>query len=93
MWNRIPFDTVYFCGNCEEEVSGLPVGARIHSGRPLCLRCTNIGLEEGWAESQERLPSYKRIYTTSRKPGIIVLAFFVGVLGFVIWATLTVIRR
>lgn len=76
MPNRIPFETVYFCGNCEDEVSGMPAGSRIYSGRPLCLRCTYIGLEEGWAESQEQAPPDKRICSPTHKPGMIILGFF-----------------
>lgn len=93
MWNRIPFETVYFCANCEEEVVGLRAGYRIHSGRPLCLRCTHIGLEEGWAQSQEQSAPKKRVYETSRKLGIIVLTFFVGALGLVIWSTLSILKK
>ncbi len=93
MWNSIPFETIYFCANCEEEVNGMPAGSRIHSGRPLCLRCTHIGLEEGWAQSQEQSTPEKRLFQPSRKLGIMVLAFFVGVLGLVIWATMLISKR
>lgn len=93
MWNPIPFDTIYFCANCEDEVSGLPAGSRVYSGRPLCMRCTQIGLEEGWAQSQEQSSPDKRIYTTTSKPGIIVIAFFIAVLSLVIWAALTMLKR
>lgn len=41
----------YFCGNCEEELNSMPWGFRLASGRPLCLRCTHIGVEEGWGRS------------------------------------------
>jgi hypothetical protein len=71
----------------------MPAGSRVHAGRPLCLRCTQIGLQEGWAQSQEQMASDRLLYTTTRKPGIMVLAFFVSVLGFVIWATLMLIKR
>lgn len=92
MWNRHPVNTAYFCGNCEDEVSGLPSGTRVYSGRPLCFRCTQIGVEEGWAREQVLEPD-KRIYETSRKPGIIVLLLFASVLGFVLWAMLMAFGR
>lgn len=87
MGNRYPVNTEYFCGNCEEEVNGLPAGCRIHSGRPLCYRCTQIGVEEGWAEEQV-LQADKRVYESTRKPGIMVLAFFVAVLAVVFAITM-----
>jgi len=93
MPSRIPFETVYFCGNCEEEITGMPAGSRIHSGRPLCLRCTHIGLEEGWAQSQEQCCTDKLVYPAQSKQGIMVIAFFASVVGLVIWMALTMLRR
>lgn len=92
MANRYPISTVYFCGNCEEEVTGFPAGSRIISGRPLCLRCTQIGIEEGWAQPQNS-ESQKRIYDSSYKPGIIVIGFFITVLLLIIGAVLLVITE
>jgi hypothetical protein len=86
MGNRYPISTEYFCGNCEDEVYGDPVGFRIPSKRPLCHRCTEIGLEEGWAEELVYDSGRRVSFPSSRKPGIIILAFFVAVLCFVIWA-------
>lgn len=86
MANKYPISAEYFCGNCEDEVSGMPVGLRIPSRRPLCQRCTEIGLQEGWAEEQTLEPDKRVSFPSSRKPGIIILAFFVAVLCFVIWA-------
>lgn len=84
MGNRYPISTEYFCSNCEDEVTGLPVGARCGSRRPLCLRCTQIGIEEGWADSQEPEPE-KRIYSPRRTMGgflILALLFFSGLALF-----------
>jgi hypothetical protein len=90
MANKYPTSTEYFCGNCEDEVNGLPVGCRILSGRPLCLRCTQIGIEEGWAEPQKLEPE-TRIYESGRKPGIMVMGFFMTVLILVIGAVLLLV--
>jgi len=94
MWSNY-FETVYFCANCEEEISGMPAGSRIHSGRPLCLRCTHIGLEEGWAQSQEQCTgSRKESYSGRSKQGIMALAFLlVGALGLVALYTLAFIAK
>lgn len=72
MGNQVPFSTIYFCGNCEEEVVGLPAGSRIYSGRPLCVRCTHIGETEGWGRSNATSPE-TRIYEPTSKQGIILL--------------------
>lgn len=77
MGNQVPFNTVYFCGNCEEEVAGMPAGSRIPSGRPLCQRCTEIGQEEGWAAIQQSATD-TRIYPPSSKQGIILLLFMMA---------------
>lgn len=76
MENQVPFSTVFFCGHCEEEVIGMPAGSRIASGRPLCLRCTQIGEEEGWGTSNHTPEESSRIYyeTTGRR-GIVALLF------------------
>lgn len=87
MANKYPTSTEYFCGNCEDEVIGFPAGCRILSGRPLCLRCTQIGIDEGWAQPQNLEPE-TRIYESSRKPGIMVMGFFITVLIVVIGAVL-----
>lgn len=72
MGNRYPISTIYFCGNCEDEVVGLPAGSRIASGRPLCLRCAQIGEEEGWGMSN--IPTLDTcVYEPTRKRGIILL--------------------
>lgn len=84
MGNRYPISTEYFCGNCEEEVQGLPVGVRCGSGRPLCQRCTNIGVEEGWADFQEPKVD-ERIQAPHRKMGgfmLLILLFFTGIALF-----------
>lgn len=80
MENRVPFSTVYFCGNCEEEVVGLPAGSRVASGRPLCLRCTQIGEQEGWAAANNPLKD-SRIYEASNKRGIILLLIMMLLAG------------
>lgn len=85
MGNRYPISTDYFCSNCEEEVQGFPVGERIPSGRPLCLRCTHIGMEEGWAASQDLQPD-ERIQAPQAKMGtfaLLTLLFLSGVALFV----------
>jgi hypothetical protein len=84
MGNRVPFSTIYFCGNCEEEVVGMPAGARKASGRPLCLRCTQIGEQEGWAASNIPAPE-TRVYETTSKRGIILVLFMIVLAGLAIF--------
>lgn len=90
MANKYPISTEYFCANCEEEVTGFPAGCRILSGRPLCLRCTQIGVDEGWGQPQNLEPE-TRLYASSSKPGIMILGFFVAVLIVVIGTVLVLI--
>lgn len=87
MANKYPTSTEYFCGNCEDEVIGFPAGCRILSGRPLCFRCTQIGIEEGWGQPQQLEPE-TRICQSNRKPGIMVMGFFMAVLILVVGAVL-----
>jgi hypothetical protein len=89
MGNRYPISTVYFCGNCEEEVAGLPAGSRILSGRPLCIRCTQIGVEEGWA-SFDNLSPDERISMVPRKPGAILLVIMLCLTGIALFAATAV---
>ena len=42
-------DHCYFCGNCEDELRGYPLGYRIPDRRPLCDRCTQEGETAGTA--------------------------------------------
>lgn len=90
MENKYRIGSEYFCSNCEEEVNGLPAGSRIFSRRPLCLRCTQIGIQEGWGEAQKLEPD-TRIYDSRHKPGIMVLGFFMTVLILVVGAFLLLI--
>lgn len=87
MANKYPTSTEYFCGNCEDEVNGFPAGIRILSGRPLCHRCTQIGIEEGWGQPQQLEPE-TRIYESKSKPGIMLMGFFMAVLILVVGAVL-----
>jgi hypothetical protein len=89
MGNRYPISTIYFCGNCEEEVVGLPVGTRFGSGRPLCLRCTQIGVEEGWASFQ-KIERDERIYTPRRTIGAILLIALIFITGIALFAATAV---
>ncbi len=75
--SRFQASTVYFCGNCEDELVGLPSGSRVHSGRPLCGRCTEIGVAEGWGASNPTV----RIHDGSSKHGITLLLFMLAVVG------------
>jgi hypothetical protein len=84
MESRIPFSTVYFCGNCEEEVVGMPAGARVASGRPLCLRCTQIGEQEGWAAANKP-SSDTRVYETTGSRGIILILVMMLLAGVAIF--------
>jgi hypothetical protein len=84
MENRVPYSTVYFCGNCEEEVVGMPAGARKASGRPLCLRCTHIGEQEGWAASNYQAET-PRIYESTSKRGIILVLIMIVLAGLAIF--------
>lgn len=89
MRNRYPINTEYFCGNCEEEFTGLPVGSRILSGRPLCIRCTQIGVEEGWASFQNLTPD-ERIRMVPKKPGAILLVIMLCLTGVALFAATAV---
>lgn len=77
MGNQVPFSTIYFCGNCEEEVVGLPAGSRIYSGRPLCLRCAQIGEEEGWGKSNTPAQD-THVYASTSKRGIVLLVIMMA---------------
>lgn len=79
----IPSSTVYFCGYCEDEVVGQPAGARLPDQRPLCSRCTGIGLKEGWAMA-EAAPYGERIYQAGFRPSALLL-----VLAIVMMAAVT----
>lgn len=89
---RIPFSTVYFCGNCEEEVVGLPAGARVPSGRPLCLRCTEIGEQEGWGAPNRQNDSPKLLEGNSKR-GIIAILFMMGAIGALLFFWAVFIRK
>ncbi len=90
MASKYPISTEYFCANCEDEVTGFPAGCRILSGRPLCHRCTQIGIEEGWGQPQNQEPE-KRIFESKRKPGIIVLGFFMAVVILILGVAMMIL--
>lgn len=92
MGNRIPFSTVYFCGNCEEEVVGMPAGTRVVSRRPLCFRCTQIGEEEGWGKANLP-PESPRLYTAPSKRGILTILFMMAAVGALLLFWAVVLRK
>jgi hypothetical protein len=57
-----PVESHFFCADCEEEVQGLPFGARKGDRRPLCERCTRNGLTQGVAEPA--IGSQRRVFPT-----------------------------
>lgn len=81
---KVPFSTIYFCGNCEEEVVGMPAGARVASGRPLCPRCTQIGEQEGWGSANSSSPT-TRVYESTGKQGIILMLIMIALTALVIF--------
>lgn len=81
---KVPFSTIYFCGNCEEEVVGMPAGSRVASGRPLCLRCTQIGEQEGWAAANS-VPPTTRVYESTGKQGIILVLIMIALTALAIF--------
>lgn len=48
--NRLRFEHIYFCRNCEDEFRGQPYGIRIVDRLPLCKRCTSLGERDGIAD-------------------------------------------
>lgn len=85
MENRVPFSTFYFCANCEEEVVGMPAGSRIASGRPLCLRCTEIGEQEGWGTPNSNKGDQK-INEETKKGGFLLIVFMMAVVAIMLFA-------
>jgi hypothetical protein len=92
MGNRIPFSTIYFCGNCEEEIVGLPAGERVASHRPLCRRCAEMGQEEGWGRLNENATD-PRIYQSDSKRGVASILFLLAVTSVALFAVIAFLGR
>jgi hypothetical protein len=69
----------YFCGNCEEELDGVPAGIRKVSGRPLCLRCSQIGEQEGWGKST--IVAAQKYEVATKKRGIVLILLLMAALS------------
>ena len=83
MENQVPYSTAFFCAHCEDEFVGTAPGQRILSGRPLCLRCTDIGESEGWGHRNSWAPPAPQpLEEKPRWAGIIRILFMLGLLTF-----------
>lgn len=89
--NRIPHSTIYFCGNCEDEVTGSPAGARIPDCRPLCERCTLLGIDEGWAMADPAKREEKRFYEAGVRPQAFLLVAFIVITALIVGAVMLLI--
>lgn len=56
--NRLRFEHLYFCRNCEDEFEGHPFGFRFVDRFPLCRRCTILGEQEGIAHRVLHAPEH-----------------------------------
>ena len=78
---ELRFKPYYICRNCEDEFDNFPEGERLSDHLPLCLRCTELGVEEGVAM---RYGGHPDQVAATHNGGIAKIGIFVIIVCFAI---------